>query len=67
MEVGSQSTSVADGIVFNAEEEEESDYIVTCMDTTYTWYKIKLVLTRKKIMTINSGGFHREIMTEGQG
>ena len=47
MEFGSQPTSVSDGIVFNAEEEEESDYIVTCMDTTYTWYKMKIGLDKK--------------------
>ena len=42
MKVGFIDYRFADGIVINAEEEEEADDIVTSMDTTCTWYKMEV-------------------------
>ena len=43
--------------MFNAEEDEESDGIVTSMDTICKWYTLEIVPVKTNIMTINPDGF----------
>ena len=47
----------ADGIVVNAEEEEEADDIVISMNTACTRYRVEIGPDKTKIMINNTDGF----------
>ena len=51
----------ANDFVFNAEEEEEADGIVTSMDTISTWYKMEIGPVKTNIMTTLTGFKERTI------
>ena len=53
-------------ITARAEEEEETEDIVTSMDTTCTRYKMEIGPNKTKIMINNPNGFQREIKLKGQ-
>ena len=50
----------ADGIVVNAEEEEEAGFLIDCLDRTTTRYKMKIGPDKTRVMTNNPNGFQRE-------
>ena len=56
----------ADGIVVDAEEEEDPDDIVISMNTACTRYRMEMGPDKTKIMTNNPDGFQREINIKGQ-
>ena len=56
----------ADGIVVNAEEEEEAGVLVDRLDTTTTWYKMEIGSDKTKVITNNPNGFQKEIKIKGQ-
>ena len=56
----------ADDIVVNAEEEDESGFLVDRLDTTTTRYKTEIGPDKTKVMTNNPNGFQREIKIKGQ-
>ena len=56
----------ADGIVVNAEKEEEAGVLVDRLDTTTTRYKMEIGPNKTKVMTNNPNGFLRESKIKGQ-
>ena len=56
----------ADGIVLNAEEEEEAGVLEDRLDTTTTRYKMEIGPDKTKVMTNNPDGFQRELKIKGQ-
>ena len=56
----------ADNIVVNAEEEEEADVLVDCLDRTTSKFKMEIGPDKTKEMTNNPNGFQREIKIKGQ-
>ena len=55
----------ADDIVVNAEEEEETDDILTSTDTTCARYNMVIGHDKTEIMINNPGCFQRKIQTRG--
>ena len=55
----------ADGIVVNAEEEEEAGVLINRLDRTITRYKVEIRPDKTKVMTNNPNGFQREIKIKG--
>ena len=56
----------ADGIVVNAEEEEEASVLVDRLDKTSTRYKMEIGSDKTKVMINNPNGFQREIKIKRQ-
>ena len=56
----------ANGIVVNAEDEEEAGVLVDRLDTTTTRYQMEIGPDKTKVMTNNPNGFQREIKIKGQ-
>ena len=56
----------ADDTVVNAEEEEEADVLIDCLDRTTTRFKMEMGRDKTKVMTNNQNGFQREIKIKGQ-
>ena len=56
----------ADGIVVNAEEEEEAGVLIDRLERTTTRYKMEIGPDKTKMMTNNPNGFQREIKIKGQ-
>ena len=56
----------ADGIVVNAEEEEEAGVLIDCLDRTTIRFKMEIGPDKTKMLTNNPNGFRREIKIKGQ-